>query len=138
MTLTIDKTNATSQTFTFGKEDTVGDVITALNEVLKAKNGGITLEDGKLLIKAEGITIGETITSISGDIADMLGISIDTNDYNIGKIYPTTSSSEVYASDGTLYEADELLYTLFRETMPTDDFIVTITCLTTDSTAQKM
>lgn len=137
MTLTIDKTNAPSQTFTFGKEDTVGDVITALNEVLKAKNGGITLEDGKLLIKAEGITIGETITSISGDIADMLGISIDTNDYNIGKIYPTTSSSEVYASDGTLYEADELLYTLFRETMPTDDFIVTITCLTTDSTAQK-
>lgn len=37
MTLTIDKTNAPSQTFTFGKEDTVGDVITALNEVLKAK-----------------------------------------------------------------------------------------------------
>ena len=137
MTLTIDKTNAPSQTFTFGKEDTVGDVITALNEVLKAQNGGITLEDGKLLIKAEGITIGDTITSISGDIADMLGISIDTNDYNIGKIYPTTSSSEVYASDGTLYESDELLYTLFQETMPTDDFMVTISCLTTDSTAQK-
>lgn len=68
----------------------------------------------------------------------MLGISIDTNDYNIGKIYPTTSSSEVYASDGTLYESDELLYTLFQETMPTDDFMVTISCLTTVALHKRM
>ena len=72
---------------------------------------------------------------LTGDfITDVLGVSqnsnstITTADYIPGKVYPMTSTTEVYAKDGTLFEEDDLLYKLLYDTStdPDTDYMLTL------------